>query len=260
MSNKSVTINFTDRPDDDTSVDEEGNVVTESVFFGLDENRHIAIYGEAKTTFDVADIVYLKALHPGSLVKSDIFSTDNPQVSVEIADKRVHFNIVENLSYVNSLSEDVNYVPIAKADTEWLPVADGATVSQKYKTFYVFFPLSGSLQVSYTTLGTRLRVTSTTPGDVIVGVVLNGAVYSQTITFTSSAAEEDPTVLKTYTINVTSLCAEGVIGGVYVTKDGIPLGYTDGYGQITFTAYPGSYTFVASKTGYTSVTETVTLT
>ena len=270
MSNKSVTINFTDPTSQENDDDDDGNVAAEPVSFELDSERHIEIYGEAKTTFSIADTVYLRLLHQLGNKKLVFFSTNQKKVLLKIAGRNVHFGIVETLSYTNSNSESITYSPadtISSADIEWLAPVDGDLISvrRSNKEFKIISSpavnntVSGSLQVSYTTLGDRLEVTSTLAGSVIVGVTMNGVDYSQTITFTDIDGE-DPTTLKTYTINVNSLCAEGVIGGVYVTKDGVPLGYTNGYGQITFTAYPGSYTFMASRTGYTSVTETVTLT
>ena len=129
-----------------------------------------------------------------------------------------------------------------------------------------YYLVTGMLQASYYTKGDRIEVTSNIAGNVIVGILFRGEHYTITVPFTDATVDEDgdpiddsPT-LNTYVINVTSLCAEGVIGGVAVSKNGTPLGNTDGYGQLTFQSYPGTYTFEAVRTGYTTVSKSVTLT
>ena len=180
--------------------------------------------------------------------------------------------VIDTLIFSNSKTAELSSLPAyAATSIQWLgksggtPLIDGQTVTVPNE-------IVGVLEIGYDTYVSSYRLDITSrdmDGEEVLPVVVvftdsEGTTAGLTVTFALDEDEPtgpDPdTILVTYTINVTSLCAEGVIEGVCVTQDGDAIGCTDEYGQVTFESYPGSYAFMASRTGYVDVEETVTLT
>ena len=300
MSNEILLINFSDPPSDS------GSDAESAISLELDRDRHIDLYGEARTSFVVGETAYLRFLFQfnpvtGQEDKYTLTHTKNGLngISVKITGTKVPFKIIETLSYVNSNVENIKHIinytrnpSNVVGAPSWTPTWEFVAPANQTAFFkavglqlYVYkvssygegnlLNLTADITATYWTNGNRLEVTSDVAGDVKVVLTLNEVDYTITIPFAYESDEdpvwneddeiwEDPSddtpVSTTYTINVTSLCAEGVIGGVAVSKDGTPLGNTDGYGQLTFDSLPGTYTFKAVKTGYTTVSKSVTLT
>ena len=270
MSNKSLIINFIDPPARDAP-DKDG-VVADPVSFELDAERHLEIYGEERSSFDITETAYIRFLFQGASSYS-IFKPDGDIVTCVKESTRIFFKIEDLVQFLNSDSGSITYTPAKLinynpnisgdlcGDNEmaWMaPTVPPIYLSPPVnKIISTFKRMTGTLRVKYSTRGDRLAVTSNEAGTFTVGALLNGTNYSLSITFTAEEEPEDE--LETYIINVTSLCAEGVISGVEVKQNGLSLGESDGCGQITFESYPGTYSFCATKEGYEDIVESVTL-
>ena len=257
--NASIQISFSEAADDDSSSGDNG-----SISLSLDTDKNTEYYGEAKTTFAPGEAVYLKAI-----VSPKTADITEIKQSVGVVTKAAHnlpFDVDENISFNDTKEESLRYYPEGAINWEYLgapssaysPYFNGQTVKIAVAAVAV-------LHCEYIALYDRLKlliVDSDMNGasELPVTVMIFSGAISASLVVNYAVAAGTSSEYKTYNLNTTSLCAEGVIAGATVTQNGNTIGVTDTSGNLTFSSWTGTYTFEVTADGYTTVSREATLT
>ena len=201
----------------------------------LDNDYHIALYGEAKTEFNKEDIVYLK-VYPGR----DISDYDILKSSGKCFLSAPHNseNVVDLLSFVNTKSASFSVTPAyLHVEYEWVSGGGGVGVLINEKGVTISKKTVGILSCEYVMYYDRLkllRLPNSKDNDQII--VMIGNETRGYVSITVNYTEEESTS-RDLTIVIRNVDSEAIIAGasVAITLEGISIfdGTTNEEGRVT---------------------------
>ena len=218
-----------------------GAIDPREISIELDDGYHITLYGEAKSSFDKTEIVYLKV--------SPTYDTNAYEIltSKGICTKYLQNNletIEELLAFENVTSASLSNIPFGPVSTEWI-AGSGSSVLVNENIVTTTDKVIGILKCTYEKEFDRLQLTvSQDMSDdqviVMVGSEINGydsitVDYSITIDYSGEAGTDS--ILRSVTLIIKDIVSDAIISGasVIVTLSGTEIfnGTSNENGKVT---------------------------
>jgi hypothetical protein len=198
----------------------------------LDDEKNLAVYGEAKSTFQAGETAYLKLHEAGPR-----YNLDCSAGVVGVDATNIAYSYTENIQFALSLAEDLQRIPDTTNTISYVwigksggtPLFSGKIVALPSKV------TARILRTDYKSLGDRLklRVTAADMGphaqmEVLV-VVYKG---DKVLASTTVSFERKVRVAVPVELSVADFCSDLKVGNVNVFLNGSFVGKTDSKGTI----------------------------
>lgn len=195
----------------------------------LDDEKHIQLYNEARSTFSVGQSAYLKLLG----LTGRVYSLNSTAGTVVKNAVGVIYQHSETIQFQLARTASLQHLPHGEITWEWIGRSGGTPL---FTEDQIRLPqeVVGLLSCSYKVRGDRLQLTvqdiqGRSEMEVLVVVISNGqAAASMTVTYEQGVINA-PVPIE---ISVADFCSDEVLSGVQVWLDGRYLGLTNLEGKL----------------------------